>query len=266
MSISSNSCSENVVIAQISDSHLFADTNALHHGRNVYQHLCDIFTKLATITELQLIVFTGDLTQDHSAISYQNFVAAFDLAVTEFGLNCPLYWLAGNHDDFSLLADNLVHPFIKADKLIELDSWRLRLIDSKSATPAGKVDIAKLQMSVLDNSNSQFEKVKYELLFMHHHPIDVGYFIDKHGLQNKTEFWQVINNSETIKGICCGHIHQGLTIDASETHNVAVYTCPATSIQFNPKVDTVSALPIGPGLRLLNLTRDGQIDTDLWYL
>ena len=195
MNNSSGHCTDNrfkkTIIAQISDSHLFADINALHHGCNVYQNLGNIFAELATIPELHLIVFTGDLTQDHSPKSYQNFVLAFDRAVTEFGLTCPLYWLAGNHDDFSLLADNLVHPLIKADKVIELDSWRLRLIDSKSATPAGNVDIDKLQLMIPAVSKSQSSSTKHELLFTHHHPIDVGYFIDKHGLQNKTEFWQV---------------------------------------------------------------------------
>ena len=113
---------------------------------------------------------------------------------------------------------------------------------------------------------------------MHHHPVDVGYFIDKHGLQNKDDFWQTItsynqNNNNKIKAIACGHVHRAsvLTLKNNEEAvdnqaSVDLYTCPATSIQFDPSADTVKALTQGPAYRLFYLQQDGTLDTDIVYL
>ena len=49
-----------VNIAQLSDSHLFADPNALHYGANVYQNLLNIINEIKKLDRIDLIVFTGD--------------------------------------------------------------------------------------------------------------------------------------------------------------------------------------------------------------
>ncbi len=219
-----------------------------------------VFKALSTVDYLDCIVFTGDLTQDHSTASYQLFLQAFNYAVLEFDLGCELYWLAGNHDEIDLLASELTHPQIKIAKQIELESWQLILVNSKSETPAGVVSAQELiRMEQLSAS-------KTSLVFMHHHPIDVNYFIDKHGLINKMEFWQKVNRCKNVRAIFHGHVHRGITIDKSIEFKVPVYACPATSIQFDPNCETVSALAQGPGFRLINLNANNTFSTELVYL
>ncbi|TMM47506.1 metallophosphoesterase [Colwellia ponticola] len=252
--------SKSIVLAQITDSHLFSSQQGLHHGYNVYENLKKVLQNIANNPSIDIIVFTGDLTQDHSEQSYQNFVDC----VQECNITVPIYYVAGNHDDPELLAKYFsVAPFV-ADKEINLSHWQVQLIDSKSATPAGYVSdktLVKLQSAI--------KKEKHQLLVMHHHPIDVGYFIDEHGLQNKAAFWQVLNGYNNIKAIACGHVHgERLLTKKLTNHKVALplYTCPATSIQFDPCADGVAALAKGPAYRFFYLHADGQLTTNVVYL
>jgi Icc protein len=243
-----------LVIAQISDCHLFAEPQQLHCKVNVYQNLVMILHQLSKNSIIDLIVFTGDLSQDHSDKSYQ----LFSDAVRQAKITAPVYYLAGNHDLTAQLNQYLNGVPFCQDKQFERENWQILLLDSKSATPAGRVSQASF-----DKLAQLIDKEKSQLIFMHHHPLDVGYFIDRHGLENKTQFWQEINAIPSIKGIACGHVHRGMTMT---TERASVYTCPATSIQFDPAVDGVSALDVGPGYRLLQLTQQGEISTELYYL
>ena len=72
---------EPIVLAQITDSHLFCDPSGLHHGHNVLENLKKVLQSIHNIAEIELVVFTGDLTQDHTEQSYQNFVDCVRLIV-----------------------------------------------------------------------------------------------------------------------------------------------------------------------------------------
>lgn len=277
--------SKPIVLAQISDSHLFSSFDGMHHGHNVFVNLKKVLLSICHNPKIDYVVFTGDLTQDHSEQSYQNFAGL----VRECGVAIPIYYLAGNHDEPGLLAKYFAAAPFSSDTSIEHPHWQIQLVDSKSATPAGYVSeqaLAKLQSAI--------KQGKHQLVMMHHHPIDVGYFIDKHGLQNKADFWQAINDYDNIKAIACGHVHSAMqlskesepvkvvnvtnAINASKAIKavttqptavnkaVTLYTCPATSIQFDPSVDGVAALAKGPGYRIFNLSADGNLHTDVVYL
>ncbi len=246
-----------IVLAQITDSHLFSSPDGLHHGHNVLGNLKKVLLSICDNPKIEYIIFTGDLTQDHTEQSYQNFVDC----VHECGVAVPSYYLAGNHDEPELLAKYFsVSPFI-ADKEMNFPDWQVQLVDSKSATPAGDVN-----EQALVTLQSAIKQDKHQLLMMHHHPIDVGYFIDKHGLQNKAAFWQAINSYNNIKAIACGHVHGDMRLSKKLPHHkepLTLYTCPATSIQFDPSVDGVAALAKGPGYRIFYLYPEGKLRTDV---
>lgn len=262
VSFQSSQASKNPwIIAQISDCHLFSDPFGLHHGANVYQHLIAVLSEIKSNPHVQLIIFTGDLTQDHQAMSYQLFAQA----VTTVNIDIPLYFLSGNHDEPELLNRYLIKaPFCSA-KLIESEHWQLLLVESKSKEidgPSGQVDETEL-VTIEQVADDE----KFQLIFTHHHPVEVGYFIDKHGLKNADQFWQVIGSIPSITAIACGHVHRAMTLLPAETARcVPVFTCPATSIQFDPSCPTVSALNQGPGYRLFTLHYNGNIDTSVHYI
>lgn len=250
-----------LIIAQISDSHLFADEDSLHCGKNVYQHFVSVLAEIKQNKAINYLIFTGDLTQDHSEESYQLFARA----IKQNNISVPVLFLSGNHDETELLNKHLINAPFLSDKLIQNNEWQILLVESKSKViegPAGQVDEDEL----LKISGS-IDNKKRQLIFMHHHPVDVGYFIDKHGLQQADLFWKTINNHASISGIACGHIHRALTLfpDVS-TGNVTVYTCPATSIQFDPLANSVQALEQGPGYRLFYLDDQKNITSSVHYI
>lgn len=249
---------DNYTLAQISDCHLFADKESLHHGANVYQNLCRVLKHIKAENVADAIVFTGDLTQDHSEQSYQNFVQAF----TDCDITTPVYFTSGNHDDPQVLAHYLdTMPFC-FETHIELAHWQILLIESKSDTPSGYIgnkELLKIEQLVTNE--------KAQLLFMHHHPIDVGYFIDRHGLINKNEFYQVLSKYPSIDSIACGHVHQALSITLTlATNKVKVLTCPATSIQFDPTSATVSANGQPAGYRTITLKDDQTLHSQVVFI
>ncbi len=246
-----------LVVAQLSDSHLFCDTSGLHCGVNVYQNLLIVLRDIKNNSVIDIIVFTGDLTQDHSHESYKLFAEAISLCQ----ISIPVFFVAGNHDDPILLNDYLKGSVFNHNKIIETCHWQIILLDSKSDTPSGYISKASF-----DYIESAIDSNKFQLIFMHHHPVVVGYFIDKHGLNNAEEFWNVIDCKTTVKGIACGHIHRGMTLLKADTNrSIDVYTCPATSIQFDPSSETMKALDVGPGYRIFNLLGTGTIETSLKY-
>lgn len=251
-----------LVIAQISDSHLFGDVQSKHCGVNVYQNLLLTLNQLSNKAKLDYIIFTGDLSQDHSEASYR----LFSEAIRQANISVPVLFIPGNHDEVCLLNKHLKGKPFCGQRLLDLKHWQLVLLNSKSTTPAGRV-----QQASFDWLGQVIDPDKSQLVFMHHHPIDVGYFIDRHGLENKTEFWQHINKFASIKAIACGHVHRALTVfneraASANVSQVPLYTCPATSIQFDPNQEGVSALPIGPGYRLFYLAAQGQLSTDTYTI
>jgi Icc protein len=240
-------------IAQFSDCHLFADKKAKHFGANVWLNLIQVLTDIAGRDDIDCAVFTGDLTQDHTEKSYQRFVEA----VVEAKFTIPVYFLAGNHDDKEMIADYLTAPFFKTDNIINHDFWQVQLVDSKSETPSGLIsEIA------LEELAERIDKDKFQLLMMHHHPVDIGYSIDKHGLINQRVFWKTINQlndvNMNIKAIACGHVHRASQLSKD---SVDIYTCPATSVQFGDTKEEMAS--IMPSYRLLYLNNNGTMTSEI---
>lgn len=249
---------EDFILVQISDSHLFGDTNGLHHGSNVYQNLVAVLKRIKQLPQVDILVFTGDLTQDHSEESYQLFVQAFN----ESGIVTPVYYVPGNHDEPKLLKRFLAAAPFCQTSVIETSAWQILLLDSKSATPAGKVSNQQLQ-----NIEQKIDSRKAQLILMHHHPVDVGYFIDRHGLESKVSFQNFVEANPSIHVIGCGHVHQALSLPiVTKDKTIPLYTCPATSIQFDKSCETVANNGQGPGFRCFTLKENKQVSTEVFFI
>lgn len=239
-------------LIQFSDCHLFAKPESLHVGSPVYQNLSNTLKDIAE-QQADLIVFTGDLTQDHTVDSYHRFVELVESAK----LFLPVHWLAGNHDDRAIMAGTLTGNGFRADKQVKLDKWQIKLVDSKSDTPAGFV--AEDELKRIKRSDG-----KYELIVSHHHPVDIGYFIDRHGMQNQLELKRAIAANSNIQGYLTGHVHRAEQLAISfENRDVPVFTCPATSMQFAKDNDNMIAECILPRYQIVNLHDDGTISREV---
>lgn len=202
---------------QISDCHLLADKDAFYQGIQPYWHLQRL---LSTLSPLPLI-FTGDLTQDHSAQSYELLQQLLQ------DWPAPVFYVPGNHDDPEMMARIFAHPpFVAADE-IWCASWQLLLLNTKGETPAGDLSASRLQALT---ERLALEPLRTAWIFCHHHPKPIGSSIDAHGLVQSTEFCQLLDQHTKVRGVAHGHCHHAYT--ASHGH-WQIVGCPASSVQFH---------------------------------
>lgn len=206
-------------LAQITDCHLLASAEGLYKQVQPAAHLAAIIATLVT-EQPDAVLLTGDLTQDHTAASYQL------LAQLLAPLSCPVFCLPGNHDDIAMLEQLCSQPPFQPQRSLQLGDWQLLLLNSKGDTPAGAFSVAEQAWLQAQCRHSSAAAI---WLFCHHHPAPLHCFIDKHGQQDAAALWQAIATEPRIAGIGHGHAHYAYQ---SLQQGVTIVGCPASSVQF----------------------------------
>ncbi len=200
-----------------------------------------------------LVLATGDLSQDESKESYRSFLKTFS------AFKLPVFCLPGNHDVPERMTDVLSTEFVQTTRQIILDGWQILLLDSTVPGQHGgnlkKSELAFLNECLYENENL------HTLVCLHHNVIPTNTsWLDTMTLKNSREFFQVIDRFSNVKGILTGHIHQ----EFSALHrNVPIWGTPSTCIQFLSGSSKFSLDPLHPGFRWLNLKADGSIETGI---
>ncbi|MDR5860739.1 metallophosphoesterase [Halomonas eurihalina] len=228
-------------LIQISDCHLHADPAARSRIGIPHHQFVRVIEAVASWRP-DMVLVTGDVSQDETAASYA--LAARELA----RLDCPWYWLPGNHDEPARMAE--CRAF---EDSVTLGQRRLLLLDTQiPGQTHGALGAARLEAL----AERLAEDDRPTLIAMHHPPIGVGSrWVDALGLVDAEAFWEVLATHERIEAILCGHIHQAFEYHRATPHgDVPVYACPATSDQFLPGAETfaVDAAAL-PGFRVLDL-------------
>ncbi len=248
------SCSDTQVVklVQITDSHIFADPDGCLLGLNTrdsFNVVCDRVMREEWSPDL--ILATGDLSQDSSDEAYQFLAQAFEK------MAIPTYWIAGNHDSNEKLLKSMTRGCISAAKHLLFEHWQVILLDS---SVVGKVygELSDDQLSFLQQKLEQHPD-KYSLVVLHHHPLDIGSeWLDQIGLKNKQDLTQLLANYPKVKGVLWGHIHQ----EYFETFDgIDWIATPSSCVQFKPGSTEFSAATDSPGYRYIQLMSNGQIET-----
>jgi len=247
-----------VVLLQITDTHLFADESGCLLGvatKDSFNAVIDAVD--ASARPFEAIVATGDISQDHTDESYQHFSDGISR------WSQPCFWLPGNHDYQPAMHSVLPSPQIKScEQVLAGDYWQVILLDSQvQGVPHGELSEAQLLM--LD-ATLKAHPERHALILLHHHPLVAGSaWLDQHQLHNNEAFWQIIDKYPKVSAVLCGHIHQELDC---VYHGVRVLATPSTCIQFLPDSNDFALDKTNPGWRYLELTREGQLNTDVCRL
>ncbi len=250
--------SENTVLFQVTDTHLYGNTDGALLG---VRTLDSFHAVVDSIVESNLncdaILATGDISQDHSTLSYQRFADGIS------SINSPCYWLPGNHDYKPSMGAVLPSEQIKPSTHVLLgDNWQMILLDSQvEGVPYG--ELSQWQLDQLDEQLSQYPE-RHTLVLLHHHPLPANSaWLDHHQLHNKDELWSVLAKHNNVNAILCGHIHQALDI---EMNGVRVMATPSTCVQFLPNSNDFAVDQQAPGWRRLELLPTGKIKSDVYRL
>lgn len=239
-----------LLIAQITDTHLFADPNQEKKGIVTAKSFQSVLERVKQLQpQPDMLLLTGDLSQDETPESYQHLYRSL------VPLSIPSYWIPGNHDDLSLMEHYLAaNPFFP-HKSFQQGAWQFILLNSAIKDCVhGELSPQSLEWLEEQLQNSPNLPT---LIAIHHPPLslDSGW-MDNISLQNPEEFLTIIERHPQVRLVIFGHIHQDLARDRQGIHYFAT---PSTCLQFSLEAFQLDQLP--PGFRLFTLYPDGTWET-----
>ncbi|OAI49460.1 hypothetical protein AYO45_02530, partial [Gammaproteobacteria bacterium SCGC AG-212-F23] len=203
-----------------------------------------------------LILLTGDLSQDQSAESYQH------LAEMIKPLQVPAYCIPGNHDDSDVMYEVFPKYNIAIERYIILKKWQIILLDSQKPD-AVEGYLAPAQFKFLQK-NLQQSPNHHTLLALHHHPVSVETtWLDNIGLQNAEAFWDALKDFTHVRAVLFGHVH---SLHEGKKNGIQYFSTPSTCIQFKPRQAKFSLDKLPPAYRIIDLYANGTVKTEVHRL
>ncbi|WP_338526594.1 3',5'-cyclic-AMP phosphodiesterase [Pseudomonas batumici] len=240
-----------VLLVQLSDSHLFAEADGTLLGMNTRDSLQRVIDcVLAEQPRVDLLLATGDLSQDGTVASYRQF------REMSAAISAPTRWLPGNHDELREMAEAARHSDL-LDPVVDIGNWRITMLDS--AVP-GSVPgyLQDEQLQLLAQSLSEAPQ-RHHLVCFHHHPISIDCpWMEPIGLRNPEALFAVLDRFPQVRALLWGHIHQELD---RERNGVRLLASPSTCVQFAPGSEDFKVDDKAPGYRWLRLYPDGRLET-----
>ncbi|WDY58536.1 3',5'-cyclic-AMP phosphodiesterase [Pseudomonas sp. PSKL.D1] len=238
-----------VHVVQLTDAHLFADPAGTLLGLNTRDSLRHVIAQVRREQpRIDLLLCTGDLSQDASEASYK----AFRGLTAEFAV--PTRWLPGNHDEAQVMA-NIAPELVQA--VTDVGAWRVVMLNS-AVVGATHGWLEQDQLQVLEQALASAEG-RYCLVCCHHQPVDIGCaWIAPIGLRNADELLQRLQGYPQVKALLWGHIHQ----EWDEVRGgLRLLATPSTCIQFAARSEDFKVSEEQPGYRWLRLHADGRVET-----
>ena len=239
---------------QISDIHLYADPNRSLLGVNTRESFQAVVARIEQETRpFDFIFLSGDLTQDGSINAYQQVAELLER------FHVPIYYIPGNHDHIPSMLNVYPYKNISNQKHIILKHWHLVLLNSqKTGCVEGYLD--RTQLDFLQQCLAAYPE-HHALVAMHHHPVKVGCdWLDKIGVENADNFWQIMRNYPRAKTVLYGHVHQE---NFQPKQDVNCLSTPSTCIQFKRQQHHFGLEKLAPGYRFIELRADGSLETDV---
>lgn len=240
-------------IVQLTDIHLSSTAEGTLCGLNTRDSFSAVLAQArASQWPPDLILATGDISQDQTAESYERFRDAFRTA------GAPVYCLPGNHDDAPLMRMIYGEGPVQYKSRIDAGDWQILMLNS-AVPKKNHGHLADEELSYL--SRALERSPKHAIVSLHHNPLPVGSdWLDQMVLDNASAFWAVVDRHPHVRAVVFGHIHQEYV---GERNGVQLIATPSTCIQFLPKSPPFRLDRATPGFRRLRLHADGRIETSL---
>jgi len=244
-------------ILQLSDLHILASAEAMVNGVQPIKCLQSGWSDIKlrfNINTINLIVLSGDLSQDNSSASYQHIV---DLMHDYPG---ELIYLPGNHDDYLLMQQIFSQAGRPAKRLFADQDWLLIGLNSQlPGKQYGHIDAVELAW--LETCLAKYSNRKV-IIFLHHQLLKINsYWLDRIRLKNFKKLLNVIDAHANIQAVINGHVHQ---VNTQWRRGVNYMSSPSTSYQFMPNSQCYKIDNRPPGYRFLQCT--DRLNSEVYYL
>ena len=241
-------------LLQVTDCHILRDPQAELKGLNTRQSFERVFDAIqSAAASYDLLLATGDLSQDESAESYAYLAERLNR------LGRPIVWIPGNHDDPETMRDAFRADNILPDKHLRIGNWQIVLLDS---TVAGEVHgrVSETQLHFMREA-LQAVPQQHALVCLHHPAIPCGSsWLDKKSLLDAEIFRDAVCRHTNVRGVLWGHVHQQAHF---RQDGIDWLSTPSTCIQFKPDSVKFALDDRPPGYRNLTLRTDGSIESEV---
>jgi Icc protein len=241
-----------VRLAQITDCHIFATEEESLRGCNTRQSFAAVSNAaIENSAKLDLLLATGDLSQDGTGASYDYLAQSFD------DIGIPCLWLPGNHDDIDAIREHFKGKWIHASKHVLIGDWQIVLLDSTIKDQVyGRV--AESQLEFLSRALNTCPD-RHALVCLHHQALDCGSeWLDLKGLKDGAQLRARLALHDNVRAVLWGHVHQesDQIID-----DIRWMSTPSSCVQFKPGSKDFALGSEEPGYRYLSLYANGRIDS-----
>lgn len=249
-----NANSNSLKLIQITDTHLYRDTDKKLAGVNTEESLHSVIQLAAKLPNADGLLLTGDLVHDSSKEAYERFYQHIQQ------LNASGYCIPGNHDETEKLNQFTARCSLQSLGTFETDHWLFIMLDSSIEGEAGSRftdnELHRLRLTLESADNN-----KHVALCMHHQPVPIASkWMDTMALSNQHAFFSLLSAYPQVKTIIFGHIHQEFY---AEYQAIKLFGTPSTCIQFSPESDEFGLDIIPPGFRWLVMSDTGEIQSGI---
>jgi len=244
-----------VRLVQITDCHIFATEEECLQGCNTRQSFAAVSNAaIENSAQLDLLLATGDLSQDGTGASYDYLAQKFD------DIGVPSFWLPGNHDDIDAIRGHFKGKWIHASKHVLIGGWQIVLLNS---TIKGQVygRVATTQLEFLSRALNAYPD-RHALVCLHHQALNCGSkWLDLKGLKDSAQLRARLALHDNIRAVLWGHVHQesDQIID-----DILWMSTPSSCVQFKPGSEEFALSSEAPGYRHLSLYADGKIESAVY--
>lgn len=243
-----------VRVLQFTDTHLFATSEGRMKGVDTSACLAAVLEHAFTSHQADIVVLTGDLSQDESKESYINLAEMFSRHHGE------IHWLPGNHDNKLFMKEVFSsYPAFKMEMSRKLGPWFFLLLDSAvEGRVEGELSAAELERTrawLIENRSDC-----YRAIFLHHNPVTMdNRREDRMMLRNAEVFEALLAEYGGVEAVIFGHVHQDCVQGLGGTLFIA---SPSTGVQFRPTATGLTIDRKAPGYRYIEFAEDGAIITE----
>jgi Icc protein len=245
------------IVLQISDLHLLPRPGDTMYGMDTEDSFHRVLEfALAAHPKIDLILVTGDLTQEPCLDSYRRIAEKLQAS----GISCIC--LPGNHDDPGLMQSALNGGRISCDKQAFLDNWQIIALNSLiPGKPGGRLD--KQELRFLEDCLLAYPE-RYALVAVHHHCQKTGsLWMDTMMIENSGELLAALRRYPKVRAVTCGHVHQ---VMERQSDGIRLFSAPSTCFQFEPDSLEFRLDNTKPGYRIIYLDQDGGLETAVYRL
>jgi Icc protein len=241
------------MLVQLTDSHLFGEPDVAMLGVNTDASLRAVLRQIeADGKHPDLLLATGDLSQDGEAAAYRRFAAILGEAGSLAG--AQIRCLPGNHDMPAVMRQELPQW---STPVTDVGAWRVVTLDTTvPGSNAGHLPDSQLDML---EAALQDAPGRHTLVAMHHNPMQIdSHWHDSMMIDNPQALFKRLTRWPQVRVLLWGHVHHEFD---RRRHNLRMLATPSTCFQFSIRDGKHVVDNMAPGYRWIKLYQDGSMAT-----